>query len=382
MRPRVYLDHASATPWLPSALATAQQVASQFFGDPTRRHREGRAARDLLEQARAAVASALGGVAERTAFTASGTEAIHLAVRGTMDANRTRPTRILSAAVEHSAVLAAADAAARVGAEHVRVPVDHEGRVDVDALRNELSAGAALVNVQHANHEIGTLQPLADVAALCQEYDALLHVDACQSVGRLPVDLTGLGADLLSLSAAKFGGGRGTGALLWSPRARLVAQLAGDEREQRLRAGLQHLPGIAAMAEALLQWSPSDPDGAAAQEAKRSHVVRRALRRALSERIDDVVVHGPAEDTAPHIVALSALYCDGETLVSELDRAGFAVHSGSSCATTSGEPSHVLVAMDAMTHGHVRVSLGPEVQLDHVDAFVDALSTVVATLRG
>ncbi|HWH32081.1 MAG TPA: aminotransferase class V-fold PLP-dependent enzyme [Egibacteraceae bacterium] len=354
---RVYLDHASATPWHPAALAAARQVAESLPGDPARRHREGRAA-GLLQQ--------IAGGAP-------------LAVA----ANRSRPARILSSAVEHSAVLAAADAAAEAsGGQHVRVPVDAVGRVDLDALQAELRGGALLVNLLHAGHEVGTLQPLAEAAALCAEHDALLHVDACQTAGRLPVSLEGIGADFMSVSAAKFGGGRGTGALLWSPRARLRPLLRGDERERRVRAGLEHLPGVAAMAEAVLQLRPSDPHGPAAGEAARQDALRRRLRAGVPEAVDDVVVHGPDDATAPHIVALSALYCDGETMVSELDARGFAVHSGSSCATTSGEPSHVLVAMGALTHGHVRVSLGPGVEAAHTDAFTGALADVVRTLRG
>lgn len=374
---RVYLDHASAAPLHPAALATLEQVSRRFPGDPARRHTEGRAARDLLESARAAAAAAVGGSPDRLAFTSGGTEAVHLAVRGAAAANRTRPQRILSAAVEHSSVLGAADAA---GCAHVQVPVDPEGRVRLDALEEALAPGALLVNLQHANHETGACQPVAEAAALCRDADALLHVDACQSVGRLAVDLAGLGADFLSFSGAKFGGGRGVGALAWSPRARFRALLTGDEREGRRRAGLEHLAGIAGMAETLLQQRPKDPEGPAAAEAARCHRLRRRLRARLSA-LDEVAVHGPQDATLPHVVAVSALYVDGEALVVELDRAGFAVHSGSSCASTSGQPSHVLVAMGALTHGHVRASWGPGVSEDDVDAFADTLATAIHRLR-
>ncbi|MDQ3343266.1 MAG: cysteine desulfurase [Actinomycetota bacterium] len=374
-----YLDHASATPWHPAALAAYQQVAGSLIADPTRRHAAGRRARDLLESARGAIAGMFGAPAERIVMTSGGTEAIHLAVLGGVAANRTRPRRIVSSAVEHSAVLAAAEAS---GYACARVAVDPLGRVDLEGVRDELGNGAALVNLMHANHEVGTVQPVAEVAALCREYDALLHVDACQTAGRVPVDLGGLGADYLSVSAAKFGGGRGTGALLLSPRARLRPLLAGDERERRRRAGLEHLPGIAAMAEALLQLAPNDPYGPAAEAAANADALRRHLRERLPAAVDDVAVHGPDDGAAPHIVAVSALYCDGEALVSALDAAGYAVHSGSSCATTSGEPSHVLVAMGALTHGHVRVSLGAETTPEDVDGFVGAFATAVAKLRG
>jgi cysteine desulfurase len=331
-----------------------------------------------LESARGAIAGAFGGDPDRIVMTSGGTEAAHLAVLGSVAANRTRPARILSTAVEHSAVLWASDAA---DAEHVRVPVDAAGAVRLDVLEEELSRGALLVNCIHASHEVGTVQPVAEVAGLCRRYDALLHVDAAQTAGRVPVDLSMLDADFLSVSAAKFGGGRGVGALLLSPRARLRPLLGGDERERRRRAGLEHLPGVAAMAEALLQLRPSDPEGPAAEAAAHANGLRRRLRAALPEAVKDIAVHGAEDEAAPHIVAVSALYCDGESLVSALDDAGFAVHSGSSCATTSGEPSHVLVAMGALTHGHIRVCVGPETTDADVDGFVAAFAAAVAGLR-
>lgn len=374
---RVYLDHASAAPLHPAAGATLEQVSRRFPGDPARHHAEGRAARDLLESSRAAAAAAVGGAPQQLAFTSGGTEAIHLAIRGAAAANRTRPRRVLSAAVEHSAVLAAADLP---GYEHVQVPVDRTGRVRLDALADALRGGALLVNLQHANHEVGVCQPVAEAAGLCRDADALLHVDACQTLGRLPVDATALGADFISASAAKFGGPRGVGLLAWSPRARFRPLLTGDDREGRRRAGLEHLSGIAAMAETLLQQRPGDADGPAAAEAIRCDRLRRHLRDRLAA-LEDVEVHGPEDATLPHVVAASALYVDGEALVGELDRAGFAVHSGSSCASTSGQPSHVLVAMGALTHGHVRASWGPQVTEDDIDAFTDALESAVRRLR-
>lgn len=376
---RVYLDHASAAPWHPAALAAVTEVAENLPGDPARSHAEGRAARHLLDQARAALAAELG--ATGLVFTSGGTESVHLAVRGAIAAGRSRPRRVLATAVEHSAVLAAGEMGAASGCEHVLVAVDAEGRVDLPALDEALAGGAGVVSVQHANHEVGTLQPLAEVSARCRAAGALLHVDACQTVGRLPVRLDELSADLLSLSGAKFGAARGIGALALGPRARLRPLLTGDEREGRRRAGLEHLPGVAALAETLLALAPSDPDGSAARVAAHCDALRRRLRVALPGAVEDVAVHGPTEGTAPHIVAVSALYVEGQALVEALDRAGFAVHSGSSCAQTSGAPSHVLVAMGALTHGHVRVSLGPAVGEADVDRFVVTFSTVVRDLR-
>ncbi len=380
----MYLDVASAAPWHPRALAAFSGVAEGFAADPTRLHRAGRDASDLLERARGAVAEELGARPEGVTFTGSATEAIHLAVQGTALANRTRPRRIISSAVEHSAVLAAGEAAAaRLGHEHVVVGVDLDGRVRTDELAEALAdGGAALVNVQHANHEVGTLQPLDAVVRLCRQADALVHVDACQTVGRLPVHLADLDVDYISLSAAKFGGGRGVGALLTGPRARLQAVTTGDERERRRRAGMQNLPGIAAMAETLATLRPRSRNGEAAQRVAAADAVRRRLRDRIPQAVPDVQVHGPTEGSAPHIVALSALYVEGQALLSALDAEGWAVHSGSSCATTSGEPSHVLVAMGAVTHGHVRISVDHRVTLADADAFVQTLARVVAEQRG
>ena len=379
MPERTYLDVASAAPWHPAALEAHAAVAASLPADPARRHEEGRAARDLLERARFVLADAVGGTPERLVLTSGGTEAVHLAIRGSARADAVRPRRILSAAVEHSAALAAARDSR---CEAVEVPVDADGRVDLDALEAALrDGGALLVNVQHANHEVGTLQPVAEAAALAHAHGALLHVDACQTVGRLPVDLADLGADLLTFSAAKLGGARGVGAVAWGPDARLAAVQTGDEREHRRRAGLEDLPGVAATAEALLQLAPGDPDGAAAREAQRADALRRRVRVAARDAVEDLEVHGPDDGTLPHLLACSALYVDGEALVAGLDAAGFAVHSGSSCATTSGEPSHVLVARRALTHGHVRASFGPEVGVADLDRFVQALASTVADLR-
>ncbi len=209
----------------------------------------------------------------------------------------------------------------------------------------------------------------------CRDRDVLLHVDACQGVGQVGTTLAQLGADLLSASGAKFGGVAGTGMLVLGPRGRLAPVLEGDDREHGRRAGRPDVAAIAATAVALHA-------AVAGASTERSH--REALRRQLREELaalDDVVVHGPLAESHPGIVAASALYVDGEALVTALDERGFAVHSGSSCTTTSGEPSHVLVAMQALTHGHVRVSLGPETSDDDLAGFVAAYRDCLQRLR-
>lgn len=314
-------------------------------------------------------------------WTASGTEAIHLAVVGAARAaaERGAPRRhLVTSAVEHSAVLAAADGLARrAGYEVTVVGVDRSGAIDPDEVRAALRPDTLSVHLQHANHEVGVLQPTHEVAHACREIGALLHVDACQTVGQVGVTLEQVGADLLSASAVKFGGPRGVGLLAIGARGRVAPLLEGDDRQRRRRAGGEDVAGIAAAAVALRVATD-------AMERERSarEVVRRHLRTRLPAAVADLEIHGPLADAHPGIVACSALYVNGEALQRELDRAGWAVHSGSSCATTSGEPSHVLVAMGALTHGHVRLGLGPDLTVADADAFVATFADVVEELRG
>lgn len=377
---RVYLDHASVWPLRPQAVTAYRDAQEVAWADPGRRHREGRAARELLDRARVTVAEVLGAPEDGIVWTSGGTEAVHLAVLGSALAavRRGDPRRhLVVSAVEHSSVLAAVDrATAELGFTATTVGVDRSGVVDAGEVLAAVGDDTVAVHLQHANHEVGALQPTHEVGMACRRRGVLLHVDACQTVGQLGVTLDQVGADLLSASSAKLGGPHGVGMLAVGPRGRVAALQAGDERQRRRRSGLEDVPGVAAFAVAL-RVATSRLD------TERSHreVLRRRLRDRLPSAVDDLEVHGPLADAHPGIVAASALYVDGEALVATLDEAGFAVHSGSSCATTSGEPSHVLVAMGALTHGHVRVSVGPDTSVDDVDAFVDAYAATVERLR-
>jgi cysteine desulfurase len=378
---RTYLDHAALWPLRPEAAVAWNDAVRVATGDPARAHAEGRAAAELLERATAATADAVGAASDALTWTSGGTEAVHLAVLGTARADDlaggTR-RHLVASAVEHSSVLAACERLRRDHGFSVDlVPVDRSGAVDPDQVASLVTDRTLAVHLQHANHEVGTIQPVVEVGHRCREVGALLHVDACQTVGQIGLTVTDLGADLLTASAAKFGGPRGVGFVAQGPRGHLVAVQEGDDRQRRRRAGQLDVPSIAAAAVALQV-------AVARRQAEHSsrELVRRHLRAGLTERVDDVEVHGPLADAHPGIVAASALYVDGEALVRELDAAGHAVHSGSSCASTSGEPSHVLAAMGALTHGHVRVSVGPDTTIADADRFLEAYAEVVTHLRG
>jgi cysteine desulfurase len=371
-----YLDAASTTPLHPRARAALVEALDQF-GDPARLYGRARRARLLLDRSRERLAEAVGASPDELVFTSGGTEAANLAVTGLARAARRRRHLVVSA-VEHTAVLAPARALAGQGFEVTEVGVDGGGRVDPRELAAAVRDDTLLVCLQHANHEVGTVQPVREAADAAHGRGALLLVDACQTVGRLPVDVADLGADLLVASGHKCYGPPGTGFLVTSRRARLRPVLLGDERERRRRAGMENLPGIAAMAaavEARVAEAPGDHDRLAG--------LARRLLAGLAE-IPDVIVHGQPDHPGrglPHLVAFSVLYVEGEALLLLLDGKGIAVHSGSSCTADTQEPSHVLAAMGAITHGSVRVSFLRDATGTEVDHLLAVLPAAVADLR-
>lgn len=377
--PRVNLDVAAGWPLREVARRALVDALAVTDGDPQRPHLEGETTRQLLAAATATTAELLGATDEDVVWTSGGTEAANLAVTGPVRAARQRGsdrTGLVVCAVEHSAVLDSARRLAADGLVELReVPVDAAGVVDLTGLAEAVDDTTVAVHVQHANHEVGTLQPTHEVARTCRSHGALLHVDACQTVGQLGVTLEQLGADLLSLSATKFGGPRGVGALVLGPRARLAPLLVGDDRQRGRRAGRLPVAAIAAAAVALDEAVTTMERDRSARE-----LVRRHLRTGL-QAVADVAVHGPLAEAHPGIVAASALYVAGDALADRLDDRGWAVASGSSCAVRSGEPPHVLVAMRALTHGHLRISFGPDLEVPTADAFLADYREAVTDLR-
>jgi cysteine desulfurase len=371
--PETYLDAASTTPLHPRARA-ALLAAADGFGDPSRLYGRGRRVRLLLDRSREQLAAAVGARPEEVVLTSGGTEAANLAVTGLARAAGYRRHLVVSA-VEHTAVLAPARRLAAEGFEVTEVGVDRTGRVDPAELAAVVRDDTLLVCVQHANHEVGTVQPVREAAEVAHERGALLLVDACQTVGRLPVDMAALGADLLAASGHKCYGPPGTGFLVAGRRTRLLPVLLGDERERRRRAGMENLPGVAAMAAAVAARVAEAP-------AEHDRLARLGERvRAGVAAIPEVVVHGHPTQRLPQLVAFSVLYVEGEALLLLLDAEGIAVHSGSSCAADSQEPSHVLAAMGAITHGSLRVSLLRDATDAEVGRLLEVLPAAVAELR-
>jgi cysteine desulfurase len=363
----LYCDNASTTPLHPAAAAA---MATGTFADPSRLYGAARRARIELDAARDSVARFIGGRAEEVVFTSGGTESCNLAISGgaLAAAAARRPKRILASAIEHTAVL---EAARRLdGFELVELPVDATGVVDLSALRAECVAGAGLVSIQLANQEIGTLQPVAEAARIAREAGALFHTDACMAVGHIPVDAKELGVDLLSASGHKA-------YALWVRRGvRVRPTIVGDDRERGRRAGMENLPAIAGWAAALgARGSEME------EEAVRLSLLAERLRAELPVAVEDLVVHGHSTSRLPGLVSFSVLYVEGEALLLGLDEKGIAVHSGSSCTSSTQEPSHVLAAIGALTQGSIRVSMGRETTSEDIDTFLRELPPVVARAR-
>ncbi|MFC4007739.1 cysteine desulfurase family protein [Nonomuraea purpurea] len=368
-----YFDAASSEPLHPQAREALLAAVDVGWADPARLYGQARRAHLLLEQARTEVAEVLGARPDEVSFTSSGTQAVHLGVLGTLHGRRRVGRHLVTSAVEHSSVLHAGGVHERDGGSVETVGVDITGRVDLDQFAQAVAGpGTALACLQSANHEVGTLQPVAQAAAECRKHGVPLLVDAAQTAGRTPVPP---GWSVLTASAHKWGGPAGVGVLVVRKGTRFRSFLPEDERERRRVPGFENVPAIVAAAAALRAMAAE-----AHEQARLSELVTR-IRDTVPKVVPDVEVIGDPDDRAPHIVTFSCLYVDGEALLTELDKAGFAVSSGSSCTASTLRPSHVLEAMGVLTHGNVRVSLPRGASAAEVDRFLAVLPDLVRRIR-
>jgi cysteine desulfurase len=375
---RAYLDHASTSPLRPEARAAMVDALDRLGGDPGRIHEEGMAARVALEEAREQVAALLGARSRSVVFTSGATEAIAAAVWGATERGRTRgdgtaaPHQVVTA-VEHSAVRFSAERAGPVTV----VPVDRGGRVDADAVLDVIGPDTVAVHVQWGNHEVGTIQPVSEVVAGCRERGVLVHVDAAQAAGRLPIDFDDLGADLLSISGHKLGGPLGTGALLVRRGLRIPPLLLGGDQERARRAGVEPVPALVGLGAACAVLAePGRVDEEAAVQERLAERIRSAAMA-----IDGVEVYGDPRHRLPHLVCMGIGGIEPQGVLLGLDRAGVAAHSGSACSSESLEPSPVLEAMGVDAHRSLRLSVGWSTTDADVDRAAAALAPTIDGLR-
>ncbi|HET6475714.1 MAG TPA: cysteine desulfurase family protein [Thermoleophilia bacterium] len=372
-----YFDHAATTPVDPEVLETMLPYFCERYGNPSELHHLGREARAAVEEARAKVAAALGAGEKEIVFTAGGTESDNLALFGYLQ--RFQPGHLIVSAVEHPAIMEAARALNRAGWAVDFVPVDGDGVVDLDAYEEAFREDTRLASIMYANNVVGTVQPVAELARIAHEKGAAFHTDAVQAVGALPIDVGELGVDMLSLSGHKLYGPKGVGALYVKRGTRLQPILHGGGHERRLRSGTENVPGVVGMGAAMTLAADLQPEVRPRLEA-----LRDRLAAGLVERIPELNYLGHRTERLPGNAAFTVRYVEGESMLLQLDAAGFMVSSGSACASGSLEPSHVLLAMGLgaeEAHGSIRVSLGRENTDEEVDAFLDAFPPIVDKLR-
>ena len=377
---RVYLDHNATTPVAPEAIDVMVRVLRDDFGNPSSVHRFGQQAKAVLDEARTSVSALIGAEPSELVFTSGGTESDNAALRGVAEAlEPTGRRHLVATAIEHEAVLVTLKALARRGWRTTLLPVDDTGIVTVDALEAALTDDTAIVSVMHANNEIGTIQPVVELARAAHRRGALFHTDAVQSVAKVPVDVRALGVDLLSLSAHKFNGPKGAGALWIKRGTRLTPILTGGKHERTRRAGTENVPAIAGM-------------GAAARLGRvkieemsgRVAALRDRLEREILERIPGTMVNGSREARVPNTTNISFERIEAESLLIALDLEGIAVSTGAACSSGTLEPSHVLRAMGLPTHraqNSIRFSLGADNTGAEVDYLLEKLPKAVEKLR-
>ncbi len=342
-RPAVYLDHAATTPVRPEVLeAMLPYLTSQVFGNPSSSHRYGRAARAGIEQARREVAQAAGAEPNQVVFTSGGTEADNLGILGAALAARDRGGAMCAVvcATEHKAILAAAHAVCHLGGREVLLPVDQAGQVDLDALDASLAGRPAVVSIMWVNNEVGTIQPVPEIAARCQAAGIPFHTDAVQAFGKLPISMHDLPCTLLTLSGHKIGAPKGIGALLVRDRKAVEAIIHGGGQQYGIRPGTENVAGAIGLGRAALLAAQEQ-----AEETGRLRRLRDDLSARLLATVPDLSINGESGERAPHVLNVSVAGADSEALLMHLDLAGVAASSGSACSTGSIEPSHVLVAM-------------------------------------
>jgi cysteine desulfurase len=377
---RIYLDHNATTPLHPAVVDVMTAVLREEFGNPSSVHHFGQRAKAVIDQARSAVSTLLGADPSEVIFTSGGTESDNFAIRGVAEGlERTGRRHLISTAIEHEAVLNTLKALAKRGWTVTLLPVDQTGLASTDALRHAITDDTALVSVMHANNEIGTIQPVAELARIAHEKGALFHTDAVQTAGKVPLDVKALGVDLASISAHKFYGPKGVGALWIRRGLRLAPLLNGGKHERNRRAGTENVAGIAGMGEAA-----SVARAKMADEALRLAALRDRLEDAVLRTVPGTAVNGARTPRVANTTNISFDRVEAESLLIALDLEGIAVSTGSACSSGTLEPSHVLKAMGFPAHrtqNSIRFSLGAMNTEADIDRVISILPGVVEKLR-
>jgi cysteine desulfurase len=378
---RVYLDHNATTYMRREVIDAMLPFLRDRFGNASSLHFFGYENRDVIDEARGNVALLIGAEPEEVIFTSGGTESDNIALRGTVRAKRRKRgnCHIITSVLEHPAVLRTCEALEEEGCDVTFIPSTGRGTVRLDLLKEALRPETVLVSVMLANNETGVIQPIREISDLVRDKGIVLHTDAVQGVGKIPVDVNELGVDLLSISAHKFYGPKGIGALFVRRGTDIEPVYAGGGHENGLRPGTENIPGIAGFGEACRITRER-----LSEEMSYIGGLRGRIEKGLREKVADIVINGTEAPRVPNTCSIAVPRIEGEAVTLNLSMLGFAVSSGSACASGGTEASHVLVAMGldpADAQGSVRISLGIENTGDEVDSFIEAFAAVVARLR-
>lgn len=376
---RIYLDYAATTPTHPDVVKAMLPYFTDVFGNPSSIYSYGQEAKGAVEEARTKVAALINARDEEIVFTSGGTEADNFALKGVAFANENKGNHIITSSVEHHAVIETCKFLERRGFSVTYLPVDEYGLVAPDDVKKAITDKTILISVMHANNEIGTIEPIAEIGKIAREAEIYFHTDAVQTVGHIPLDVNELGVDLLSMSAHKLYGPKGVGALYIRKGTKLISFMHGGEQERRRRGSTENIPGIVGFGKAveLVQQEM-------AGEAERLTHLRDHLIKGLLERMDHTRLNGHPLKRLPNNVNISVDFVEGESMILNLDLDGICASTGSACSSSSLEPSHVLLAMGLsheQAHGSLRFSLGKWTTEKEIEQVLDTLPRIVAKLR-
>jgi len=378
---RVYFDHSGTTPVHPAvAEEMCRYLTGENFGNPSSVHYYGLQIKKRVAEARDKLAQALGAGSGEIVFTSGGTESDNMAIHGAAYTNRNRGSHVITSAVEHHAVLNTVKALGKQGFDITILPVDRYGMVSADEVAAAITDKTTVISIMHANNEVGTIMPVAEIGKLARERKILFHVDAVQSFGKIPVNVDEIGADLLSISGHKIYGPKGVGALYIRKGARWRQSLFHGGAQERLRrAGTENIPGIMGLAKAVELVTANME-----QESARLKSLRDKLIKEVISRFEHVSLSGHPTMRLPNHASFLFKYIEGESMLLSLDMKGIAASTGSACTSGSLEPSHVLLAMGVAhedAHGSLRLTLGKDNTEEDVDYFLDVMGPIVEKLR-
>ena len=379
MQNRIYLDYAATTPTHPDVITEMIPYFNSQFGNPSSIYSYGQESKQAIEDARKKVAGLVSASEDEIVFTSGGTESDNMALKGITSIGSSKKNHIITSSIEHHAVIETCRFLERAGFVVTYLPVDAYGMVDPDDIRRSITDKTVLISIMHANNEIGTIEPIAEISQIAREYEILFHTDAVQTAGHIPLNVDKLGVDLLSISAHKFYGPKGIGGLYVRKGTKIASFVHGGEQEKGRRASTENVPGIVGMGKAA-----EIARGVLQAEAELQSNLRDRLINGLLSSIDHSQLNGHPDNRLPNNVNITFDYVEGESIVLSLDMEGICASTGSACSSASLEPSHVLLALGLsheQSHGSCRFSLGKWTRVEDIDRVIDVMPEIIVRLR-